>query len=93
MNGMEGMPRGAAIVIDDLLDHCAEIRPGREVVLFAQVDGLYGGDAWAQPPYELVSRIRYQASTLFQEGLPFQLTADNGTHLEGSTPALLEPSP
>ncbi len=175
MDGMKGIPKGAAIAIDDLLDNCAEIKPGQEVVLFAQLDGLHGGDnlidpqviswlqagiqhrganasilwidepdkphawrippvywaalqacdvfishsfnltteefgqiwqktselgvafvrnmattpallnsAWAQTPYELVSQIRYQAAMAFQVGLPFQLTADNGTHLEGS---------
>lgn len=175
MHATVGIPRGAAIVIDDLLDNCAEIKPGQEVVLFAQLDGLHGGDnlvdpqviewlqagiqhrganasilwvdepdkphawrippvywaalqacnvvishsfnitteefgqiwqkaqelgvalvrnyattpsllntPWAQTPYELVSMIRYQASALFEVGLPFQLTADNGTHLEGT---------
>ena len=39
--------------------------------------------AWAQTPHELVSEIRYQASTPFKEGVPWQLTDDNGTHLEG----------
>ncbi len=175
MRGREGIPKGISIAIDDLLDHCAEIKPGQEVVLFAQADGLYGGDnlvdpqviswlqagiqhrganasilwidepdrphawrippvywaaleachvfishsfnltteefgqiwqrtsqlgiafvrnmattpallntAWAQTPYELVSQIRHQAAAVFQVGLPFQLTADNGTHLEGT---------
>ena len=174
MHGSEGIPRGAAIAIDDLLDHCAEIKPGQEVVLLAHLDGLHGGDnlvdlqviswlqagiqhrganasilwidepdkphawrippvywaalqasnvfishsfnltteefgqiwqraqelrvafvrnmattstllnsAWAQTPYELVTQIRYQAVDAFQVGLPFQLSADNGTYLEG----------
>lgn len=39
--------------------------------------------AWAQTPYELVSEIRYQASLPFKEGLSWQLTHENGTHLEG----------
>jgi hypothetical protein len=39
--------------------------------------------AWAQTPHELVSEIRYQASLPFKEGLTWQLTHDNGTHLEG----------
>lgn len=38
------MPRGAAIAIDDLLDQCARIQPGQEVLILAHVDGLYGGD-------------------------------------------------
>lgn len=39
--------------------------------------------AWAQTPYELVSEIRYQAAVPFEQGLPWKLTDDNGTHLEG----------
>ncbi len=169
-----GIPRGAIIAINDMLDCCAKILPGQEVVLLAQIDGLYGGDNlvdqeaiswiqaavsqrganasalwidekakphawrfppvvkgavaacdvlinnsfdleweemielkqlvrdknkimvrnfattssllntyWAQTPYELVSEIRYQASLPFKDGLPWQLTDDNGTHLQG----------
>jgi hypothetical protein len=43
--------------------------------------------AWAQTPYELVSEIRYQASLPIKEGLTWQLTDDNGTHLEGKIKA------
>ena len=39
---------------------------------------------WAQTPYELVSQIRYQSSLAFQVGLPYSLTDENGTHLEGT---------
>ncbi len=39
--------------------------------------------AWAQTPHELVSEIRYQAAVPLKEGLSWQLTDDNGTHLEG----------
>lgn len=168
------MPKAAAIAIGDLLDHCARIQPGQEVVLLAHLDGLHGSDnlvdeqaiswiqsaiaarganasvlwidepakahawrlppvvkaalsacdvfinhsydiafeeivelkqflweskklmvrnfattapllctAWAQTPHELVSEIRYQAAVPFTEGAPWQLTDDNGTHLEG----------
>jgi len=174
MSSQLGIPKGAAIAINDLLEHCAKIQPGQEVVILAHVDGLHGGDnlvdqeaiswiqsavqlrganasvlwidevakphawrfppvvkaalsacdvlinhsfdlvteeiaafrdfywkremvmvrnfattapllctAWAQTPYELVSEIRYQASLPFKEGLTWQLTDDNGTHLEG----------
>jgi hypothetical protein len=171
-----GIPRGAAIAIDDFLDNCAEIKAGQEVVLLAHIDGLYGGDnlvdpqaiawiqaaiqsrganpsilwidepakphawrvppvfmaalkacdvfinhsfdltieelktiqdaatehnvilcrnfattphllnsAWVQTPYELVSEIRYQACVLFGSGnMPFQITDDKGTHIEGT---------
>jgi hypothetical protein len=40
--------------------------------------------AWAQTPHELVSEIRYQAAVPIKAGLPWQLTHDNGTHLEGT---------
>lgn len=170
-----GIPRTAAIVINDLLDTCCEIKAGDEVVLLAHVDGIYGGDnqvdpqaiawiqaaiqsrganpsilwideparahAWRVPPvymaalkasnvfinhsfdltveelkviqetstdynvkfcrnflgtpellsspwgltpYELVAEIRYQAAVPFGVGgMPFQITDDNGTHIEG----------
>lgn len=174
MSTGQGIPRGAAVAIGDMLDHCAHIQAGQEVLLLAQVDGLYGGDnvvdetaiswiqaaiqerganpsvlwidepakphqwrlppvvkaamaacdvfinhsfdivfeeivelkqflwerritmvrnfattapllctAWAQTPHELVSEIRYQAAVPLRQGLKWELTDDNGTHLEG----------
>ena len=44
MAAMQGIPRGAAIGINDMLDKCAQIREGQEVLVLAQIDGLYGGD-------------------------------------------------
>jgi hypothetical protein len=44
MTGNQGIPRGAATAIDDMLDHCAQIQSGQEVLVLAQIDGLYGGD-------------------------------------------------
>ncbi len=44
MSIQPGIPKGAAVAINDLLDHCAKIQPGQEVVLLAHIDGLYGGD-------------------------------------------------
>jgi len=35
-----GITRWVAVEINDLLDNCAEIKPGDEVVLEAHVDGL-----------------------------------------------------
>jgi len=46
---VEGIPRGVAISINELLDHCAEIKPGQKVVLMAHLDGLYGGDNLIDP--------------------------------------------
>jgi hypothetical protein len=174
MNNQIGIPKGALIAINDLLDNCAKIQPGQEVLILAHLDGLYGGDNlvdqeamawiqagvqarganasllwidepakphawrfppiakgaigacdvlimnsfdivteenvayrdwinakkirlvrnfattapllcsnWAQTPYELVSEIRYQATFAFKIGLPWKLTDENGTNLEG----------
>lgn len=44
MTTQQGIPKGAAVAINDLLDHCAKIQAGQEVLLLAHVDGLYGGD-------------------------------------------------
>ncbi len=44
MAAMRGIPKGAAIAINDLVDNCARIEAGQEVLLLAHVDGLYGGD-------------------------------------------------
>src|SRR5512136_1676288 len=44
MTEVRPIPKGAAIAVGDLLDHCAKIQPGQEVVLLAHIDGLYGGD-------------------------------------------------
>jgi hypothetical protein len=39
--------------------------------------------AWAQTPQELVSEIRFQASSHVKAGLKWELSDPNGTHLEG----------
>src|SRR4030042_7081394 len=44
MTTQQGIPKGAAVAINDLLDQCAKVQPGQEVVLLAHIDGLYGGD-------------------------------------------------
>ncbi len=183
MSSQLGIPKGAAVAINDLLDNCAKIQPGQEVVILAHISGLHGGDnlvdqeamswiqsavqlrganasvlwidepakihawrlppvvksalaacdvfinnsfditfeelvefkqfvwernvimvrnfattapllctAWAQTPHELVSEIRYQASLPFEEGLNWQLTDDNGTHLEGKIESAYDPT-
>ena len=40
----QSIPCGAVVAIGDMLDHCAKIKPGQEVLIVAQIDGLYGGD-------------------------------------------------
>jgi len=50
------IPKGALTAINDMRDNCAKIRPGQEVLILAETDGLYGGDnlvdqeaiAWTQ---------------------------------------------
>jgi hypothetical protein len=44
VGGLTGIPQSAAIAINDMLEYCARVKPGQEVVLLAQIDGLYGGD-------------------------------------------------
>jgi hypothetical protein len=39
-----GIPKGALISINDMVENCVKIQPGNEVLILAQVDGLYGGD-------------------------------------------------
>ena len=44
MNSQTGIPKEAIVSISDMLDHCAKIKPDDEVLILAQIDGLYGGD-------------------------------------------------
>ena len=44
MSGPAGAPRAASISIGDMLDNCAKVKPGEEILILAQLDGLYGGD-------------------------------------------------
>jgi hypothetical protein len=38
-----GIPEAAMVSLTDLVDNCARIQPGMEVVILAHKDGLYGG--------------------------------------------------
>ena len=44
MGGESGIPEAATVAIGDLLDCCAKVESGQEVLLIAERDGLYGGD-------------------------------------------------
>ena len=44
MTSALSVPEPAAIAVDDLLDECAHIKPGQEVLILAYADGLRGGD-------------------------------------------------
>lgn len=44
MTNQVGIPTEAAIAINDMLENCARLQPGQEVLLLAHIDGLYGGD-------------------------------------------------
>ncbi len=44
MSDQGGIPKEAAIAVGDLLDNCARIQPGQEVLILAHTDGLHGGD-------------------------------------------------
>lgn len=43
MSTRAGMPRQAAIAINDMLDTCGQLQPGQHVLILQHVDGLYGG--------------------------------------------------
>jgi hypothetical protein len=36
-----GIPKGALIAIGDMLDYCAKVQPGQEVLILAEIDGIY----------------------------------------------------
>ena len=43
MSSMSLVPKQAAIAVADMLDNCAKIKPGMNVLIVAANDGLYGG--------------------------------------------------
>ena len=44
MSNLSGIPKAALISIHDMLDNCARMQSGMEVLILAYMDGLYGGD-------------------------------------------------
>lgn len=44
MSHLSGIPKAAVTSISDMLDNCAKLQPGMEVLILAYIDGLYGGD-------------------------------------------------
>ena len=44
MGAAAGIPKVAAIAINDFLDNCVRVEAGQEILILAHVDGLYGGD-------------------------------------------------
>ena len=44
MSAAAGIPKVAAIAINDFLDNCVRVEAGQEILILAHVDGLYGGD-------------------------------------------------
>jgi len=61
MGSLTGIPREAAIAIDDMLDSCVKLQAGQEVLIAAHIDGLHGGDnlvdeeavSWIQAAVEM----------------------------------------
>jgi hypothetical protein len=41
LTNQTGIPKGALIAIGDMLDHCAKVQPGQEVLILAEVEGIY----------------------------------------------------
>jgi len=71
-----GITRGAALAINDLLDVCAQVKPGDEVVIAAQVDGPYGGDNLVDP--QAIAWL--QAAIQARDANPSILWIDEPTH-------------
>lgn len=44
------VPQRASIVIEDMLENCAELQAGQEVLLIAHIDGLNGSDNMVESP-------------------------------------------
>jgi len=44
MSHQLGIPKAALNSLTQMVDHCAQIKPGDEVVILAHIDGLYGSD-------------------------------------------------
>ena len=45
MTAQLGIPKGAIISIGDMLDHCAKVQSGQDILILAELEGLYGGDS------------------------------------------------
>ena len=66
MSIVSGVPKQAIIAINDMLDNCARIKPGDEVLILANSEGLYGGDNLVtktlslgfSPPYKCAVLMR-----------------------------------
>ncbi len=44
MGKLQAMSERANVAISDMLEHCARIQPGLEVLILAHIEGLRGGD-------------------------------------------------
>jgi hypothetical protein len=62
MSALNGVPRDAATAVGDMLDNCARVKPGDEVLILAHVDGLHGGD----------NLVDEQAISWIQSGVNFR---------------------
>ncbi len=49
MSSIVGIPQAAMNSLIDLVDNCAEVKPGMDCLIIAQKDGLYGGDNCVDP--------------------------------------------
>lgn len=49
MSNQLGIPLSAWNSLTQLVDHCAQVKPGQEVVILAHEDGVYGSDNWCDP--------------------------------------------
>ena len=70
------MPRQAAMTVNDLLDNCAEVKPGQQVVIAAAFDGLAGGANLVEA-FALHSPFPYQAGAPSMSRRSLSLTASS----------------
>jgi len=45
LSNLIGTPKGALIALSDMLDSCVKVQQGQEVLIVAELEGLYGGDS------------------------------------------------
>ena len=67
MNLIASMPRSAAIAVNDLLDTCAEIKPGQQVLIVAATDGPVGGTTLSMKPPSPGFRRQYNNEVLMPQ--------------------------
>lgn len=72
MTTSQGMPPQVAVAINDLMDNCAEVEAGQQVLILAATDGLHGG--WNLVDEQTIAWV--QAATQLRGAYPNVLWLD-----------------